>query len=181
MATRLSSQPGSRYNQAGRWSPGRAFAHATSAATLTLVKVVSNTHGGTALPSAWTLTASGPSPLFGAGGASGTVTPGTYVLGESAGPSGYVASSWVCTGGTQVANQVTIADGQDVVCTITNRDTDTPGPTPTPPTPTPSPDPDCPLDEVTYHAIGEGAIPSAQIKPAVREYVSQEPKEPLGP
>jgi hypothetical protein len=178
---RLSSVPGSRYNQPSRWSPGRAFANPSIVTRLTLVKVVSNTHGGTALPSAWTLTASGPTPLTGPGTVTGTVDPGTYVLGESSGPSGYTAGVWVCVGGTQVGSQVTIAEGETVVCTIINTDQSVVPPPPTPPTPNP---PDCtddPVAPVTYHASGAGSITTGQIAPTVRQYVSGEPKEPRQP
>lgn len=96
------------------------------ATTLTLEKVVVNDNGGTSLDTDWTLSASGPSPISGVeGGASVTnaeVTPGTYDLSE-AGPAGYTASAWVCTGGTQDDDDtVTIAAGEHVTCTIINDD-----------------------------------------------------------
>ena len=96
---------------------------------LTLVKSVVNSNGGTALPSAWTLSASGSSGSF--SGTANTsavtskiVTPGVqYTLAESGGPSTYDASSWVCTGGTFVGpDKVTLSMGDDVTCTITNDD-----------------------------------------------------------
>lgn len=98
-------------------------------ATLSLVKVVDNGGtGGTAVPADWTLTASGPTPVTGTGGSAAitgrTVSAGTYNLSEAltspSGPSGYTASAWVCTGGTQNGAAVTIALGQNVTCTITN-------------------------------------------------------------
>jgi hypothetical protein len=93
------------------------------AATLTLVKKVVNDNGGTAAATAWTLTADGPSKdLTGAGGATGTVPPGTYALSESGGPAGYGASAWSCVGGTQDGAKVTLALGQSATCTITNDD-----------------------------------------------------------
>ena len=77
------------------------------APTLTLVKVVDNgTTGATAVPTDWTLSAAGPTPISGVTGAA-TVTNapvhvGTYTLGES-GPPGYTAGAWTCQGGTAVA------------------------------------------------------------------------------
>lgn len=98
----------------------------TCGATLTLEKTVVNDNDGTSLDTDWTLSASGPTPLSGVeGNASVTnapVLPGTYDLSE-AGPAGYTASAWVCTGGIQVDDDtVTIADGENVICTITNDD-----------------------------------------------------------
>ena len=92
------------------------------AAHLTLTKNVSNTHGGTAVAADWTLTA-GPSGVSGAGGADGDVSAGTYTLSESAGPSGYTAGSWSCTGGTFTApDQIAVANGESASCEITNSD-----------------------------------------------------------
>jgi hypothetical protein len=49
------------------------------------------------------------------------MSPGTYDLSEMDGPSGYTASDWVCTGGTQDdADTVTIAESEIIECTITN-------------------------------------------------------------
>ncbi|MGK2924644.1 MAG: DUF4215 domain-containing protein [Lysobacterales bacterium] len=100
-----------------------------NAPSLTLNKVVTNNNGGTALPSAWTLTATGPTPLSGPGAAGSTdvqsgpsFDAGTYTLNESAGPAGYTASAWVCTGGSQNGNQITVGLGQSATCTITNND-----------------------------------------------------------
>ncbi len=97
-------------------------------ATLTLVKEVS---GGPALPTAWTLTAAGPTTITGVTGAStvtgATVPTGTFNLSESGGPAGYSPSSaWVCTGTgqTQTATSVTLTKGANATCKITNtRDT----------------------------------------------------------
>ena len=93
-------------------------------ATLTLLKIVDNTGGGTELDTAWTLIATGTATISGIEGnasiTNAVVPPGVYNLGES-GPAGYTPSSWVCTGGTQNDfDTVTIADGDDVTCTITN-------------------------------------------------------------
>jgi hypothetical protein len=102
------------------------------APSLTLNKVVSNTHGGTAVESNWTLTADGSTTDLSGPGAAGsadvvsgpTFAAGTYTLSESTGPSGYSASAWSCTNGVTVSNsQITLALGQTTVCTITNSDT----------------------------------------------------------
>ncbi len=97
--------------------------------TLTLEKTVVNDNGGTALDTDWTLSAGGPTPISGTEG-SGTVTnapvtPGTYDLSESGGPSGYTASSYSCVknGGQPVSgNSITLATGDTAICTITNDD-----------------------------------------------------------
>ncbi|MFD0197857.1 prealbumin-like fold domain-containing protein [Streptomyces albidoflavus] len=114
-------------------------------ARLRLVKKVVNRHGGTATPSDWQLTATGPDQLGGPGGAVGEVAPGTYQLAESDGPEGYDASGWSCVGENGPIpvtdeNEVTLAAGQRATCTVTNTDREGPGPSPSPtPTPTPSP------------------------------------------
>lgn len=100
--------------------------------SLTLNKVLTNTYNGNAVESDWTLTASGPTSLSGPG-ASGnadvvsgaTFSAGTYTLSESAGPAGYTASTWSCTNGVVVDgnNQITLANGQTTVCSITNSET----------------------------------------------------------
>ena len=88
---------------------------------LTLHKDVS---GGTALATAWTLTATGPETISGASGAAtvtnASVKPGTYTLGESAGPTGYTAGSWSCTAGTLTGSSLVLAAGEDATCSITN-------------------------------------------------------------
>jgi len=102
------------------------------APSLTLNKIVVNDNGGTALPSSWTLTASGPTPISGPGAAGSndvqsgpTFAAGSYTLSESAGPGGYAASAWSCTGnGSQNGNQITLGLGQSAVCAITNNDLD---------------------------------------------------------
>ncbi|MDH4116000.1 MAG: hypothetical protein OEW30_01245 [Acidimicrobiia bacterium] len=91
----------------------------TQQATLTLVKTVVNDNGGTAALSEWTLTAD--STTFVSGTAQ-EVAPGTYTLAESGGPIGYTASGWVCVGGTQSGDDVTLAAGESATCTITNDD-----------------------------------------------------------
>jgi len=102
------------------------FNNTVSKGRLTLVKNVTNDNGGTALPSAWTLTASGPTTISGKTNTpsvtNASVSTGTYALSESGGPSGYAASSWSCVGGSQSGSSVTIAANQNVTCTITNDD-----------------------------------------------------------
>jgi large repetitive protein len=82
---------------------------------------LANDNGGTLAATDWTLSAAGPTPLSGAGGAEANVLPGIYTLGET-GPGGYEASAWSCTGGTLNGNEVTLALGDDVSCEITNDD-----------------------------------------------------------
>jgi hypothetical protein len=94
--------------------------------TLTLVKHVVNAHGGTAVATAWTLTAAGPVTISGATGSTpvtnAPVDAGTYDLSE-AGPAGYSASPWTCTGATSfTAASVTLALDEHATCTITNTD-----------------------------------------------------------
>ncbi len=94
-------------------------------ASLTLTKIVVNNNGGTASPGAWTVSAAGPTPISGAGGATSgsSFAAGAYTLSESSGPAGYSASSWTCTGtGTQNGSQITLQLGQAAACTITNDD-----------------------------------------------------------
>src|SRR5439155_1522576 len=95
---------------------------------LTIVKTVTNDNGGTALPTAWLLSATGagndPNSFSGQGGAGPRdVTAGVaYTLAESGGPSGYTAGSWSCNGGSLVGSAVTLATGQTATCTIVNND-----------------------------------------------------------
>ena len=90
--------------------------------TLTLVKRVSGNDatGGTALPSAWTLTADGPEDLVGTSGVTKAVLVGSYALSESGGPDGYEAGAWNCGDAAVVNGSVALALGDDVTCTITN-------------------------------------------------------------
>ncbi|MBI5457957.1 hypothetical protein HY971_04525 [Candidatus Kaiserbacteria bacterium] len=112
--------------------------------TLTLQKTVVTDSGGTATDTDWTLSASGPTPISGVeGNASVTnavVLAGTYDLSES-GPGGYTASDWVCTanGGGPAptfvqddGDTITISDGDDITCVITNDDDFVPTPPPSP-------------------------------------------------
>jgi CSLREA domain-containing protein len=94
---------------------------APTTAHLKLVKEVTNDNGGTAVPTDFILSADGPTPISGPGGVESDVNAGSYTLSET-GPSGYTASAWVCTGGTQNGSQITLALGQSATCTITNDD-----------------------------------------------------------
>ena len=94
------------------------------APSLALVKQVVNDNGGTATPADFTLSADGPTPISGAGGATSgaTFAAGTYALSETALP-GYAAGAWSCVGGEQLdAASVSIALGEAVTCTIVNDD-----------------------------------------------------------
>jgi len=94
--------------------------------SLTLVNQVLNDSGGSAPPSAWTLTATGPTGFSGLGpsvSSGSDFQPGTYDLSQSGGPAGYAASAWVCSEGTQVdADTITLEAGANATCTITNDD-----------------------------------------------------------
>ncbi|MBW9208018.1 hypothetical protein KV097_18925, partial [Mumia sp. zg.B17] len=94
--------------------------------TLTLVKDVVNDNGGTAEATDWTLTAEGPTLITGATGSEAvtgaTVDAGGYELSEAGGPGGYVPGDWTCTGGELEGITVTVPNGGDVTCTITNDD-----------------------------------------------------------
>ncbi|MCP4418701.1 MAG: hypothetical protein GY805_18945 [Chloroflexi bacterium] len=91
-------------------------------AHLTLINQIVNDNNGTAVVTDWTLSASGPTPISGAGGVASDVIGGAYALSQSGGPAHYTASSWNCVGGSQSGNQVTVTGGQSAVCTITNDD-----------------------------------------------------------
>ena len=95
-------------------------------ATLTLVKQVVNNNGGSAVATDWTLSAEGPSPITGTSGSEAVtgavVSAGSYGLAEAGGPAGYTASDWSCTGATVTGATVTVPNGGDVTCTITNDD-----------------------------------------------------------
>jgi uncharacterized repeat protein (TIGR01451 family) len=96
------------------------------APSLTLVKNVTKNNGGTADATDWTLTASGPTPISGLGGATSdaTFSAGTYALSEGGGPAGYTAGAWTCTNGIAVdaQGQITLTEGQSTTCSITNDD-----------------------------------------------------------
>jgi hypothetical protein len=97
------------------------FTNTRQPAHLKLVKTVTNNNGGTAAITDFTLSANGPTPISGAGGAESNVDPGTYALSE-AGPAGYTAGSWSCVGGTQNGSNVSLGAGQSAICTINNDD-----------------------------------------------------------
>ncbi len=82
-----------------------------------------NDNGGTALDTAWTLSAAGPTPLSGSTpvDSDASFDAGTYSLSES-GPTGYAASAWSCVGGTQSGSDITVGLGESATCTITNDD-----------------------------------------------------------
>ena len=85
-------------------------------AHLKLVKVVVNDNGGSATEAAWTLSASGPTPLSGPGPVvESDVNAGTYNLSES-GPGGYSTTGYDC------GSSVSLALGESKTCTITNDD-----------------------------------------------------------
>jgi len=91
-------------------------------AHLKLVKVVTKDNGGTAVPANWMLRANGPTPFQGAGTVETNVDAGTYTLSEFGGPTGYIASNWVCDNGTLNGSDLTLALNQSATCTITNDD-----------------------------------------------------------
>ncbi len=87
---------------------------------LHLRKVIS---GGSATAADFTLTANGT----GANDISGTspvdsgagLLADTFALSETS-PAGYLASDWVCVGGTQNGSNITVGLNQSATCTITN-------------------------------------------------------------
>ena len=86
-----------------------------------------NDDNGSAEPSDWTLSAVGQTPMSGPGGPKSRAVrkerldPGNYVLTED-GPGGYDSLGWSCDGGVLVGNVITLADGDNVTCTVTNDD-----------------------------------------------------------
>ena len=107
-------------------------------AHLTLVKRVINDDGGSAIARDWVLHAAGPTPLDGRSGSdavtSVSVRHGVYTLQESNGPGRYRSRGWQCSGGTMTGpHEVQIADGDTVVCTVTNDDVRSTGTGPTGP------------------------------------------------
>ena len=129
-AVTVSTTPGTYTNQAGGVGQSPYVVVGTgqtapvtvvAAAHLTLTKQVS---GGTALPGAWTLAASGPTPISGHSGdpaiTNAAVDAGTYTLAESGGPTGYSAGAWGCTGGSLTGSSLTLAAGETASCSITN-------------------------------------------------------------
>ncbi len=116
---------------AGLDSPVYRFVNDDIAPILTLIKTVTNDNGGTALPTAWTLTATapgGPHLTGTTGSADVTAQPVragvAYTIGES-GPAPYVWNTLSCTGypgTTQAAPTITLQPGDDVTCTLNNND-----------------------------------------------------------
>ncbi len=95
---------------------------AESPATVQTLQLNKTVIGGSAVASDFTLTATGPDTLTGAGPQVGPteVNAGTYELSED-GPSGYEAGAWDCGGATMpTASSVTVPEGGTVVCSITN-------------------------------------------------------------
>jgi Prealbumin-like fold domain/Putative peptidoglycan binding domain len=88
-------------------------------AGLTLHKEVINNNGGTATASSFQALVDGQPVAW---DSSLPKPAGTYLLAEVANVSGYEASSWSCDGGTLDGDSITIAEGELVVCTITNDD-----------------------------------------------------------
>lgn len=95
-------------------------------AHLTLIKTVTTDNGGIAAPTDWTLSASGPTSIFGASGdasvTNAAVNAGTYTLSETDGPAGYAAGGWSCTEGTLTGDSLVLAAGDNATCTINNDD-----------------------------------------------------------
>ncbi len=94
-----------------------------NAPSLTLIKEIFNDNGGTAMATDWTLSASGPTSISGTTPVTSDASfdQGEYTLSEST-VLGYTASSWVCIGGTQDGNKITLGLGESATCTITNDD-----------------------------------------------------------
>ncbi|MCI1222802.1 MAG: prealbumin-like fold domain-containing protein [Bifidobacterium subtile] len=97
-------------------------------ASLTVTKVVTNKFGGTAKPDDFKLTTTllGGSSVGVKSGVRQTVAPGTYVIGETLLP-GYEQDGAVsCKAGdnklTVTNNAVNVGNGQDVTCTLVNKD-----------------------------------------------------------
>jgi hypothetical protein len=86
-----------------------------------------NNGSGSASPSAWVLSATGPTSFDGKGptvSSGADFDAGVYNLSESGGQPGYTASDWVCVGGTQDdGDTITLTPGENATCTITNTDT----------------------------------------------------------
>lgn len=96
---------------------------------LTLVKTVTNDNGGTQLPTARTLTASGPTAISGTTGSPAVtdviVDPGMYVLSESVTPLHYIASPYSCVkngAAAESGDSIVLDVGDVATCTIHNDD-----------------------------------------------------------
>ncbi|TCJ29844.1 prealbumin-like fold domain-containing protein [Nocardioides jejuensis] len=132
----------SRYVQVGPWdctqyaslagddvsvAAGRTATCTVHNATgeLTLVKVVENPNGGTAVAGDFTLHATGPDSgdhaVAGSAGTTIYVDPEeTFALSETGGPTGYDLDSLTCGG--DPATSVQVPAGEHVTCTFTNSD-----------------------------------------------------------
>lgn len=109
-----------------------AFTNQDLPAKLTLEKIVDNNDANsTNVPSDFTLTATpvnitGQDTISGNGeptsdkGVNGVkISAGSYQLSET-GPDGFDAAQWQCAGGVLVGDIVTVMNGEDVECRITN-------------------------------------------------------------
>lgn len=99
--------------------------------SLTLIKTVINDNGGTAPPSAWTLTATGSAhPSTNLSGTTPVVSGAnfiadTYTLGEINGPAGYTAATYSCvknSGAAVSSNTIALSAGDTATCTINDND-----------------------------------------------------------
>ncbi|MGH1562022.1 prealbumin-like fold domain-containing protein [Mumia sp. DW29H23] len=131
---------------------------------------------GTAVPTDWTLTATGPTNLSGVSGSRAVtrvpVTAGTYTLAESGGPDGdeeYVADPWECFGGGVLEGDdtVTLTDGEEVTCRITNEldEDDEPTEPTSPPTTPPTTEPSSPPTTEPSSPPTTGPSPSTATSP----------------
>jgi uncharacterized repeat protein (TIGR01451 family) len=111
------------------------------APVLHLRKVVVNDNGGTKTVADFPLAADGTGTNDLAGtspvDSGATLKADTWTLSETQ-QTGYTAGNWVCDGGTQSANQITVGIGGTATCTITNDDIAAPPVVP-PVTPPPPP------------------------------------------
>ena len=98
------------------------FVNDDMAPSLTLVKEVVDNVSDTPMDAiAWTLSADGPTPISGDGGTTSDASfkAGTYTLSET-GPGDHTASAWVCEGGSQLDETITLDLGESATCTIIN-------------------------------------------------------------
>ena len=101
------------------------FTNTASPASLTLVKVVENTHGGTLTSAAWSgklVATAGESVKRFVSGVAQDVSAGTYALTEDD-VAGYAFKDLACTGATLAEGDViALSVGQSATCTFTNTD-----------------------------------------------------------